>query len=104
MEHIAAIMILVGCSSGNTQCAEIEPPVFAFEAMEECQRDLRPAIGTVRRDYGVIYGKCAEIDPAREDDYTEVTWRITAGDELDVTLITNPVKQARDKVMVAQVQ
>ncbi|OQP84426.1 hypothetical protein BTR14_19895 [Rhizobium rhizosphaerae] len=99
MEHIAAIMMLVGCSAGNNHCAEIEPPVFAFETMQECQRDLRPAIGTVRRDYGAIYGKCAEVDPALEDDYTGIAWHINAQDELEVRLMTTPVKQ---KILVAE--
>lgn len=84
MEHIAAIMMLVGCSQGNVECKELPAPAVGFETAEECQQLLQPSINGVGGRYKIVYGKCAEIDPALYIEDATVTWDITPANELDV--------------------
>jgi hypothetical protein len=84
MEHIAAIMMLVGCSQGNLQCKELPAPAVGFETAEECHELLQPSINDIRGKYKVVYGKCAEIDPALYIEDATITWNITPANELDV--------------------
>ena len=84
MEHIAAIMMLVGCTQGAVDCRELPAPAVGFETAEECQELLRPAVAEVRGRFAVVYGKCAPIDPALYIEDATITWDITPSDELDV--------------------
>lgn len=86
MEHIAAIMMLVGCSPGNIQCTELPAPAVGFETAEECQELLRPAINAARGGHKVVYGKCAAVDPALFIEDATITWDITPSKELDVRI------------------
>jgi hypothetical protein len=84
MEHIAAIMMLVGCSQGNVECKELPAPAIGFETAEECQQLLQPSIKGAGGRYRIVYGKCAEIDPALYIEDATVTWDITPANELAV--------------------
>jgi len=99
MEHIAAIMMLVGCAGDNADCREVPAPTIAFETVEECREMLRPAIDEVLGRYPVIYGKCAEVDPALFIEDATITWQITPGGELDIDIdfeSSGPVMLAED--------
>lgn len=84
MEHIAAIMMLIGCTQGNVECKELPAPAVGFETAEECQALLQPAVNDARGRYKIIYGKCAAIDPALYIEDATITWAITPANELDV--------------------
>ncbi len=99
MEHIAAIMMLVGCSQGNIECKELPAPAVGFETAEECQELLRPSINEVRKGYKIVYGKCAEIDPALYIEDATITWDITPSNELDVQITFD---EPASPVMVAE--
>ena len=86
MEHIAAIMMLVGCSQGNIQCTELPAPAVGFETAVECQELLSPAIKAARDGYKIVYGKCAAVDPALFIEDATITWDITPSEELDVRI------------------
>ena len=49
MEHIAAMLILVGCGASDTSCRELPAPAAAYETMEDCQSMLAPAIGAAAK-------------------------------------------------------
>lgn len=84
MEHIAAIMMLVGCTQGNVECKELPAPAVGFETAEECHALLQPSINDARGKYKIVYGKCAAIDPALYIEDATITWDITPAHELDV--------------------
>ncbi len=84
MEHIAAIMMLVGCTQGNIECKELPAPAVGFETAEECHALLRPSLNDVKGRYKIVYGKCAAIDPALYIEDATITWAITPANELDV--------------------
>ena len=40
MEHIAALLLIIGCSDDLSQCRELPAPVPLYEAAEDCNRAL----------------------------------------------------------------
>ncbi|MCA1403731.1 hypothetical protein I6F26_03825 [Ensifer sp. IC3342] len=86
MEHVAAIMVLVGCMQNATACREVPSPVIAFETVEECQALLPPAMEEVGKVFKTAYGKCAEVDPALIVESAVIEWAITAAGKLEVTV------------------
>ncbi|WP_331373449.1 hypothetical protein [Sinorhizobium chiapasense] len=86
MEHVAAIMVLVGCMQETTACREVPSPVVAFETVEECQALLPPAMEEVGKVFKTAYGKCAEVDPALIVESAVIEWTITPARKLEVTV------------------
>ncbi|MDO9418328.1 hypothetical protein [Pararhizobium sp.] len=86
MEHIAAIMILVGCAQGDTACRELPAPAVGYESVENCHDLLRPAVNQASRTNKTTYGRCIAVDPALFMEDAVVSWKITADKQLDVTV------------------
>ncbi|TPK95157.1 MULTISPECIES: hypothetical protein [unclassified Mesorhizobium] len=74
MEHIAALLFVVGCSSTMTDCRELEVPVSVFETAHACVAERPFAIGDLQDQAPRIIGKCLAVDPALEDDYDRIVW------------------------------
>ncbi|WP_457582357.1 hypothetical protein [Ensifer canadensis] len=89
MEHIAAIMVLVGCMQGEAACREVPTPVVGFETVEECHELLSPSIEEVSKAFKSAYGKCAEVDPALFVEDATIEWRITPSRQLEVKVIAD---------------
>ncbi|NRP17872.1 hypothetical protein LPJGGPFB_01099 [Ensifer adhaerens] len=89
MEHIAAIMVLVGCMQGGTACREVPTPVVGFETVEECHELLSPSIEEVGKVFKGAYGQCAEVDPALFVEAATIEWRITPSRQLEVKVIAD---------------
>lgn len=91
MEHIAAFMILIGCSGDLQVCKEYPAPAVAFETVEQCETDLSPAIHTISASAEKSFGKCVEIDPALIYEDAEIVWDVTQDGGLEVALeVINP--------------
>lgn len=90
MEHIAAIMLLVGCSHGSLACEELQAPQVAYESMEECVGALPSALGGAGAGKQIVHARCASIDPAWMEEDVEISWRMTKerGLEVDVRQVT----------------
>ncbi|MCA1441123.1 hypothetical protein I6F07_13060 [Ensifer sp. IC4062] len=86
MEHVAAIMVLVGCVQATTACREVPSPVVAFETVEECEVLLPSAMEEVGKVFKTAYGKCAEVDPALFVESAVIEWTITPAGKLEVTV------------------
>ncbi|MDK1384447.1 hypothetical protein QN224_03375 [Sinorhizobium sp. 8-89] len=86
MEHVAAIMILVGCMQATSACREVPSPVVAFETAEECETLLPPAMEEVGKVFKAAYGKCAAIDPALLVESAVIEWTVTPAKKLEVTV------------------
>ena len=84
MEHIAAIMLLVGCSHGGLTCEELPAPQVAFETMEECVGALPAALGGAGAGKHIVHGRCAVVDPAWVEEDVEIDWRLTRKNGLEV--------------------
>ncbi|MCQ4634052.1 hypothetical protein GB927_028735 [Shinella sp. CPCC 100929] len=93
MEHIAAIMLLVGCSHGSLACEELQAPQVAFESMEECQSALPSALGGAGASRRIVHARCAAIDPAWIEEDVEISWSMTRqGLEVDVRQASPPAE------------
>lgn len=92
MEHVAAIMLLVGCSQASFSCEELAAPQVAYETMEDCVGALPLAIGSAGDGARTVHGRCAAIDPAWAEEDVEISWRMTkeSGLAVDVRLVTPP--------------
>ena len=84
MEHIAAIMLLVGCSHGGLTCEELPTPQVAFETMEDCVGALPAALGGAGAGKRIVHGRCAVVDPAWVEEDVEIDWRLTRKNGLEV--------------------
>lgn len=91
MEHIAAFMLLIGCSEDLQACKEYPAPAIGYETVEQCQVELTPAIRTIPADEAKSFGKCVEIDPALFYEDAEIVWDVTQQGGIEVTLeVVNP--------------
>jgi hypothetical protein len=96
MEHIAALLLIVGCSNGPSQCNELPAPVSVYETMGDCNSDLPFSLGAFTGQYSQLFARCVAVDPALEEEDAELTWDVRP----DGTLVAS-VQAAAPDVMVA---
>lgn len=82
MEHVAALLLLVGCTDGPAECRELPAPTPIYETLEACQAELQPAISRYVTRVPQVYGQCVEVDPAMEEADAELVWDVTASGTL----------------------
>ena len=77
MEHIAAILLIIGCSNDLSQCRELPAPVTVFETAEACA-DARPfTLDDMAGRQPRIFGRCLPVDPALEEEDGDIVWNVT---------------------------
>jgi hypothetical protein len=86
MEHIAALLFVVGCSSTMTDCRELEVPVSVFETAQACVAERPFALGDLQGRAPRIIGECLAVDPALEDDYDHIAWNVRPDGTLAASL------------------
>jgi hypothetical protein len=84
MEHIAALLLIIGCSGSD--CRELPAPVPLFETLEECQAELQPAVAQFTTSHPQVFAKCVEVDPAMEEEDAELVWDITPDGTLHASI------------------
>lgn len=75
MEHIAAILLLVGCSADLKDCRELPVPTALYET-DECANDVAPALRSAAGLYPRLFATCVMLDPALEEENAEIVWDI----------------------------
>lgn len=90
MEHIAALMLLVGCSAGTQDCREINVPVPAYEDAAECTQELRLQMRLNETMVGQIYGTCKDVDEETFDRASSIDWSVTKDGRLLVQFDVEP--------------
>jgi hypothetical protein len=92
MEHIAALLLVIGCSNTMTECRELPVPVSVFETAAECTAERPFVLGDLRGQAPHIVGECLAVDPALEDDYNQIAWNVRPDGTLDASLeISSPL-------------
>ena len=76
MEHIAALLLIVGCSDDMAHCRELPVPVPVYETVEECESDLQPSISLFTTKHPQVFGQCVEVDPAIEEEDAKLVWDV----------------------------
>ena len=75
MEHIAALILLLGCDDNAFQCEEIPAPTVGYETVELCEQAVAPTLRMQGRNYPLVIAKCIPVDPAAEGDM-EIVWDV----------------------------
>ncbi|RWO92184.1 hypothetical protein [Mesorhizobium sp.] len=86
MEHIAAVLLVIGCSNTMTECRELPVSVSVFETAQECTAARPFAMGDVQGQAPRIIAKCLSVDPALEDDYDQIVWNVRPDGTLDASV------------------
>ncbi len=94
MEHIAALMLLVGCSADLSQCEELPAPTPIYETYEQCRIELGDAVASVAGQRPRIMANCVYVDPAEEDENAELVWDITSTGQLEAQLVDSSITVA----------
>jgi hypothetical protein len=76
MEHIAALLLIVGCSGDLAECRELPAPVPIFETAEECDAELPRAFAGYEKAYPHVVARCVAVDPAMEEADAELIWDV----------------------------
>jgi len=100
MEHIAAVLLLIGCSDDMAQCRELPTQTAIFESAEECEAELAPSISGITTRFPQVMGKCVSVDPAMAEEDAELVWNLQQDGTLyaavevpDVVVATNATSQ-----------
>jgi hypothetical protein len=98
MEHIAALLLVIGCSNSMTECHELQVPVSVFETADECTAERPFALGDVQGQAQHIVAKCLAVDPALEDDYDQIVWNVRPDGSLEASLAISSLVMASNAV------
>ena len=79
MEHIAAILLLVGCSGDLKQCDELPAPTAIYETEQDCGAELGRSMAGIIGQRPRVFGTCVYVDPAMEESDAELVWDIKDG-------------------------
>jgi hypothetical protein len=96
MEHIAALLLIVGCSDDLAQCRELPAPVPIFETVEECQSELPVGLRTFAGQHPRLLAKCVTVDPALEEEDAELVWDVKSDGTLTASISVPDVMVASD--------
>ena len=76
MEHIAALLLIIGCSGDFAECRELPAPIPLYETTEECEGDLPVAMALVDGEAERVMARCVFVDPALEEEDAELVWDV----------------------------
>jgi hypothetical protein len=103
MEHIAALLLIIGCSDNLAQCRELPAPVAIFETVEECETELQPSVSLFTTRHPQVFAQCIAVDPALEEEDAELVWDINSDGTLnasievpEVMVASNPKRSEKD--------
>lgn len=86
MEHIAALLLIVGCSDDMATCTELPAPVPVFETADECEATVPDALRSFTNRFPQILAKCVAVDPALEEEDLELVWDIKSDGTLNASI------------------
>jgi hypothetical protein len=86
MEHIVALLLIVGCSDDLATCRELPAPVPLFETAEECEAELPDSLRAYTGRYPQVLAKCVGVDPALEEEDAELVWNIEGDGALHASI------------------
>ena len=83
MEHIAAFLLIVGCSPDLASCQEIPAPTAIYETIEDCA-SMRPGFAAAHEGAAPrLFVQCFEVDPLLTETDAEIVWDVTADGKLN---------------------
>jgi len=76
MEHIAALLLIIGCSDDLARCQELPAPEVIFETREECDQRLPSSLGAFTGQFEQLFAQCLPVDPAMEEEDASLVWEV----------------------------
>ena len=86
MEHIAALLLIIGCSADLGECRELPAPAPLFETVEECDEALPAGLGSASGGYPRLFAQCVFVDPALEEEDAELVWDVRPNGTLEASI------------------
>ena len=86
MEHIAALLLIIGCSEDLGKCTELPAPVPLYEAVEDCRDQMSSALVYFSKSQPKVFAQCVEVNPALAEEDLELTWDVTSAGELKASI------------------
>ncbi|MBO0904863.1 hypothetical protein [Jiella sonneratiae] len=90
MEHVAAFMLLVGCSGDISVCKEIPVPVPAYETVAECRQELPVQIRLSGTADKRVFGACKEVSEKVFQQSATLDWSISRDGQLSIAFDGKP--------------
>ncbi len=90
MEHVAAFMLLVGCSGDISVCKEIPVPVAAYENVAECRQQLPLQIRLSGAADQRVFGACKEVSEEVFQQSATVDWSVSRDGQLAIRFDAEP--------------
>ena len=90
MEHVAAFMLLVGCSGNISACEEIPVPVAAYETVAECRSELPLQIRLSGTHDKRVLGACKEVSEEVFAQSATVDWSVSRSGQLSIRFESEP--------------
>lgn len=88
MEHIAALLLIIGCSQDMKVCDELPAPTPIYETAAECNSELPAALRGLDGARPRVMGVCVFVDPAMEEEDAELVWDVTADGKIVASVET----------------
>jgi hypothetical protein len=86
MEHVAALMFLIGCGHGDIDCREIPAPFVGYETVEACEADMPSVLKVASSEFPVAYGQCTFVDPVLFEQDAVIAWEFGPNGDLLVSV------------------
>jgi hypothetical protein len=90
MEHVAALMLLVGCNADASICKEIPVPVAAYEDVAQCDSDLSLQLRLASSDDDQVFGTCKSVTEDVFEQSATLDWTVSPSGKLRVTFDAEP--------------
>lgn len=76
MEHIAALLLVIGCSDDLQSCKELPAPIPVFETAQECETQLPGSFKVFIGKYPQVFAQCLAVNPEMEETDADLVWDI----------------------------
>jgi len=86
MDQIAALMMLVGCSSGQTACTEIPVPTPIYASIDACRSALPLQMRLSSTFDSRVAGECHPISHADLERPMSIEWAVSRSGDLRIAI------------------
>ncbi|WP_295808349.1 hypothetical protein [uncultured Nitratireductor sp.] len=86
MEHIAALLLIVGCSGDTAECRELPAPTPVYETFEECEAERPVSLRELETEAPRVMATCVYVDPALVYDDAVLEWDVTTDGKLTASI------------------
>ena len=90
MEHVAALMLLVGCNTDASICTELPASMVTYEDVADCESDMSLQMRLSGSAAAKVYGACKAVTEDVFEQSATVDWTISQGGKLLVTFDAEP--------------